>query len=56
MKTTVQPRIRGLYGLRRPIPGRAGPSEVLVSDLIFLLLTVVAFVVLGLLVRAVERL
>jgi len=27
-----------------------------VSDLIFLLLTVVAFVVLGLLVRAVERL
>lgn len=56
MKTTVRRHMRVFHGLRRPIPGRASPCGVLVSDLIFLLLTVVAFTVLGLLVRAVEKL
>ena len=56
MKTPVRPRIRALDGFRRPIPGRAGPCGVHVSDLMFVLLTVVAFAVLGLLVRVVEKL
>lgn len=56
MKTAARPRIRVFHGFRRPTRGRAGPSGVFVSDLIFLLLTVALFAVLGLLVRAVEKL
>lgn len=56
MKTAVRRWVRGLYGQWRPILGRAGPCGVLVSDLIFLLSTLAAFAVLGLLVRGVAKL
>jgi hypothetical protein len=42
-------------GCGGPCPGRPGPERFRVSDLMFVLLTVAVFAVLGLLVRGVEK-